>query len=101
VILSKIVVCHTHLKVLRAIALMFWTAGGSRLGIALAAARQRGMLGGDYSDCYDGSNAGAASPDMMHSPMREVARLHEGSEDVTPLQSPGGVDGDEMFANFV
>ncbi len=90
--------CHTHLKVLRAIALMFWTAGASRLGIALAAARERGMLGGDYSN---GNNAGAASPDMMHSPMREVARLHEGSEDVTPLQSPGGVDGDEMFANFV
>jgi hypothetical protein len=30
-----------------------------------------------------------------------VARRHEGSEDVTPLQSPGGINGDEMFANFV
>jgi hypothetical protein len=67
--------------------------GGSRLGIALAAARERGMLGGDYiDDCA----AGAGSPSMMLSPTKEARH-----EDVTPLQSPGGVGDDDTFANFV
>ena len=72
--------------------------GGSRLGIALAAARERGMLGGDYSDdCA----AGAGSPSMMLSPTKEVRNAFQGCEDVTPLQSPGGVGDDDTFANFV
>jgi hypothetical protein len=51
------------------------------------------MLGGDYiDDCA----AGAGSPSMMLSPTKEARH-----EDVTPLQSPGGVGDDDTFANFV
>ena len=86
------VILRTHALILTRI------SGGSRLGIALAAARERGMLGGDISD---DSAAGAASPSFLISPMREVASALQGSADVTPLQSPGGVGDNDMFANFV
>jgi hypothetical protein len=78
-----------------------FASGGSRLGIAIAAARERGMLGGGYGD---DDAAGAGSPERggdnkidNHMLMRA---LH-GGEDLTPLQSPGGVGDDDMFANFV
>jgi hypothetical protein len=70
-------------------------SGGSRLGIAIAAARERGMLGGGHSD-DEPDAAGAGSPNAMRG-----TGGYAGSEDLTPLQSPGGVKEDDMFANFV
>jgi hypothetical protein len=64
------------------------------------------MLGGGYSD---DDTAGAGSPNGFrgidnHVPIsmsREGSGPQQGGEDLTPLQSPGGVADDDMFANFV
>jgi hypothetical protein len=78
--------------------------GGSRLGIAIAAARELGMIGGGYSD---DDNAGAGSPtwgaeeSVNHCHVGVANDIRRGSEEFTPLQSPGGVGDDDSFANFV
>ena len=79
-----------------------FASGGSRLGIAIAAARERGMLGGGFGD---DDAAGAGSPerggDSRTTDNHMLMRALHGGEYSTPLQSPGGVADDDMFANFV
>ncbi len=81
------------------------STGGSRLGIAIAAARELGMLGGGYTDediAGAGSSSLGAEGSASHVSMaNDLRRVSLGSEEFTPLQSPGGVGDDDMFANFV
>jgi hypothetical protein len=60
------------------------------------------MLGGGYTD---DDIAGAGSPlwgaEGSVSHVSTANDLRRGSEEFTPLQSPGGVGDDDMFANFV